>query len=92
MRDEFCYLNRRNHAYDYKIVDYDKRNLKDYMTISARGITHYVDNVGEFIKIEQWEKEMKQFQKLGQIGFFKEYKLWKNFYIWNKLGISKRCY
>ena len=23
MRDEFCYLNRRNHAYDYKIVDYD---------------------------------------------------------------------
>ncbi len=28
MRDEFCYLNRRAHAYDYKIVDYDKRNMK----------------------------------------------------------------
>lgn len=58
MRDEFCYLNRRKHAYDYKIVDYDKRNKKEYMTISARGITHYIDNVGEFIKIEQWEKEV----------------------------------
>jgi len=28
------------------------------MTISARGITHYIENVGEFIKIEQWEKEV----------------------------------
>jgi len=55
MHDEFCYLNRRNHAYDYKIVDYDKRNKDEYMTISARGITHYVDNVGDFIKIERWE-------------------------------------
>lgn len=55
MRDEFCYLNRRAHAYDYKIVDYDKRNKSEYMTISARGITHYIDNVGEFIKIERWE-------------------------------------
>ena len=52
------YLNRRNHAYDYKIVDYDKRNKKEYMTISARGITHYVDNIGEFIKIERWEQEV----------------------------------
>jgi dynein heavy chain, axonemal len=55
MIDEFCYLNRRAHAYDYKIVDYDKRNKSEYMTISARGITHYIDNVGEFIKIERWE-------------------------------------
>ncbi len=37
------------------------------MTISARGITHYVENVGEFIKIEQWEKEVKQFGRLGHI-------------------------
>jgi len=28
------------------------------MTISARGITYYINNVGEFIKIEQWEKEV----------------------------------
>jgi len=75
-------------------VDYDKRNKQEYMTISARGITYYVDNVGEFIKIEQWEKEVKQFDRLGQIQFFKEYKLWKNFYIWKKLtrkNIMKKC-
>ena len=48
-------------------MDYDKRNKQEYMTISARGITYYVDNVGEFIKIEQWEKEVKQFDRLGQI-------------------------
>jgi len=35
-----------------------KRNKNEYMTISARGITHYVDNVGDFIKIERWEQEV----------------------------------
>jgi len=67
MRDEFCYLNRRNHAYDYKIVDYDKRNKNEYMTISARGITHYVENVGDFIKIERWEQEVVFIIFIGKI-------------------------
>jgi hypothetical protein len=29
------------------------------MTISNRGITHYVKGVGEFIKTEVWEKEAR---------------------------------
>jgi hypothetical protein len=38
MADEFCYLNKREDPYDWQIVDFDKRNPKEYMTISSRVI------------------------------------------------------
>jgi hypothetical protein len=36
MQEEFCYLNKFEHSYDWRIVEFDKRNEKEYMTISAR--------------------------------------------------------
>ena len=36
MADEFTYLNKRNHAYDFKIVDFNEKHRDEYMTISAR--------------------------------------------------------
>lgn len=36
MTDEFCYLNKRTHPYDFQIVDFNERNNEEYMTISAR--------------------------------------------------------
>lgn len=38
MADEFCYLNKNSNPYDFKIVEFDARNPKEYMTISARVI------------------------------------------------------
>jgi len=38
MAEEFCYLEKRDHAYDFVIVEFDKRNEKEYMTLSARVI------------------------------------------------------
>ena len=38
MADEFCYLNKLDDPYDWIIVDFDKKNPKQYMTISARVI------------------------------------------------------
>ena len=54
------------------------------MTISSRGITHYIKGVGDFIRIEDWEKEARQFDRLGKIQFFREYKIWKTFFTWKK--------
>jgi hypothetical protein len=42
MADEFCYLNKRDDPYDWMIVDFDKRNPKEYMTISSR-VNHRVE-------------------------------------------------
>ena len=33
---EFCYLNRKSHAYDWKVVDYAARNPLEFITISKR--------------------------------------------------------
>ncbi len=46
MQDEFCYLNKFDHSYDWRIVEFDKRNEKEYMTISARVLMGWC-----------WEKE-----------------------------------
>ena len=85
MVDEFCYLNKRFEAYNWRIVKFDERNSREYMTISARGITHFIDDEATFLTIEEWEREVTMFQKLKKIKFFKEYKRWKTFALWKHL-------
>ena len=41
MLEDFFYLNRIDHPYDYQIVSYAKRNPNEYMTISSQGVTLY---------------------------------------------------
>lgn len=43
MIEDFFYLNRVSHPYDYQIVSYAKRNHQEYMTISSQGVTLYHD-------------------------------------------------
>mmetsp|Transcript_28714 Transcript_28714/g.25821 ORF Transcript_28714/g.25821 Transcript_28714/m.25821 type:complete len:201 (-) Transcript_28714:115-717(-) len=86
MADEFCYLNKRDDPYDWKIIDFDKRNPKEYMTISSRGITHFLDDDATFLTIEEWEREVTMYHKLKQIPFFRDYKAWKNFTLWKHLN------
>jgi dynein heavy chain, axonemal len=71
MADEFTYLNKRNHSYDFKIVDFHEKNKDEYMTISSRGITHFIKGEAHFMTIEEWEREAKMFHKILEIKFFK---------------------
>ena len=48
MVDEFCYLNKQSHPYDYKIVEFDERNHREYMTISARVIKTFIPGHNTF--------------------------------------------
>lgn len=95
MADEFCYLIKKSHAYDFQIVEFDQIKSKsdpkrpdhkslEYMTISARGLTHFVDDEAKFMSIEEWEREVKMFHRLRKISFFVKYKMWKNFSLWKK--------
>jgi hypothetical protein len=43
MLEDFFYLNRASHPYDYQIVMYAQRNPLEYMTISSQGLTLYHD-------------------------------------------------
>lgn len=59
MIDEFCYLNKCEQPYDFKIVEFEERDPREYMTISARGITHFLDDDATFLTIEDWEHDAK---------------------------------
>ncbi len=85
MVDEFCYLNKCGNPYEFKIIEFDERNPSEYMTISARGITHFLDDDATFLSIEEWERESRLFYRLNEIEFFLKYKLWKNFFLWKRL-------
>lgn len=94
LEDEFCFLNRRTHPYDWEIVDYDKRNPNNYMTISSRGIQQYHDGDIRFLSMEEWQREFKLYEKIIKIEFFKNYKIWKSFSVWKKLmrqNIMQKC-
>jgi hypothetical protein len=47
--EDFFYLNRNSHPYDYQIVTYSQRNQNEYMTISSKGVTLYHDKDAEFL-------------------------------------------
>jgi dynein heavy chain len=82
LSEDFWYLNRKEGPYDFEFVNYNKRNPNEYLTISSRGVTYFLNGVAEFITIEEWHREYMVYQKLKDIPFFKQYKLWKNFSIW----------
>lgn len=42
MSEEFCYMNRRSNPYDWQIVEFDKKDPREYMVISKRGLTKYL--------------------------------------------------
>ncbi len=41
-------MNRATMPYDYYIVEYEQRNMNEYLTVSARGVTFLTDGENEF--------------------------------------------
>jgi dynein heavy chain len=60
------------------------------MVISKRGLTKCINNVGEFMSMEDFNAEAKVYNRLMEIDYFKTYKRWKNFSIWKRLTKMNR--
>jgi len=54
----------------------EKHNNKEFMTVSSRGVIHF---------IIEWEREARLFQKIKKISFFENYRTWKTFSAWKTL-------
>mmetsp|Transcript_7627 Transcript_7627/g.14387 ORF Transcript_7627/g.14387 Transcript_7627/m.14387 type:complete len:3920 (+) Transcript_7627:928-12687(+) len=95
LAEDFWYCNRKGDAYDFELVSFKDKNDQEYLTISARGVTHIVKGEAIFLTLAEWEREYNLYQKLKNIRFFKQYKTWKNFTRWKKLRrdnmIKERC-
>jgi len=90
MHLDFFYLNKYSHPYDYRIVDFNERNPDEYMTISCKGVTQFIQKEAHFMSQEEWMAEEDMYYKLQTIDFFCKYKLNKNFRIWKNM--MKRHY
>lgn len=55
------------------------------MTVSNRGIIHFLGGEGNFMTIPEWEREARLFSKIKKIRFFDNYRTWKTFSAWKTL-------
>ncbi len=93
-RHEFSYLEVHQHPYDLHLVNFQElesnhlrskgSSLKEFITISRKGITFFSKDESTFISLEEWTREAKLFNSLIKLSYFRQYKIWKNFSIWRK--------
>jgi dynein heavy chain len=85
LKDDFWYCNRVGGSYEFEFVRFADKNPQEYLTISSRGVTHFVNGEAEFMTLGEWEREYRLYARVKDIKFFKQYKLWKNFSLWKNI-------
>ena len=61
LTDFFCYCNRKSDFYDFEVTAFDEKNEDDYLTVSKRGVVHFLKGEPNFIPILDWERELQIF-------------------------------
>ena len=89
---EFVYLGRLDadpneyDPYALGIRPYESLDPRDYYTMSASGVTHFVAGVDmDFCTLERWEREHALFTKCKQLAVFKDFRKWKGFSSWKRV-------
>ena len=84
--EDFVYLKRvdRNffdyNPYALKVVPFGMLDQTDFCTLSARGVSRYMDNMQtDFTSLDQWEREVQLFYALKSLKIFEMYRMWKGF-------------
>jgi len=88
--DEFIYLACWNEEdpYDLQVVKFSKikdDTMRDYYTISKKGLCHYVDGKpSEFVQLAYWLKERETYDHIKSLRFFTKFRKWKTMKMWRK--------
>lgn len=60
--------------------------MKQYYTISKKGLCSYADNSPkEFQSLHNWLEERASFDRIKALNFFKQFRKWKTLKMWNKI-------
>ena len=93
---EFCYIQpNQSDQYKFSLQDnYSSKNIlkNDFTTISKYGIlrSSVITGQSEMISHEDMLVEQNIYHQLIQLRVFKQFRLWKTFYIWRKsIKLSK---
>jgi dynein heavy chain len=86
-KERFCYCAKANDEYyDFEVCPFEAvKDLQEYMTVSARGMVHFIRGDATFMSPPEWERESRIFKKIKNIRFFKKYRTWKTFSQWKTL-------
>lgn len=56
--------------------------IDDYITLSARGVMHFIKKEAEFMTLAEWMDEVENYKKINDIPFFKNFRKGKSFSLW----------
>jgi hypothetical protein len=70
IQDFFCYCNRLDDFYEFEVVSFNEKTDDDYLTVSWRGLVHFLHGEPNFIHILDWEREVNIYKSIKQIAFF----------------------
>ena len=86
--DEFMYAKpepKSENPYKLEFTEYEKDGLKEYYTVSGKGLCHYKNNQPvEFIPLKDWLDERETFKKIQSLQFFQKFRKWKTLKKWKK--------
>jgi hypothetical protein len=87
-------MNRGPRPYSFYIVDYDSRNLEEYLTVSLRGVTYHKiedeEAEDEFFTIQALHKDVQRYKVIRHIPFFKNYVIQKALNHWKTSMFRKK--
>lgn len=102
--DEFVYLKKsiiyEEDPYDLEVIDYTQLKkeekagtIRNYFTISKKGLTFYIDNIPkEFLPLNEWLEERSSFDRIKSLNFFKQFRKWKTLKMWNKIIMKEKVF
>lgn len=73
--------NYTGNPYDLDIVPHSQIDKRNFYTMSALGVTHYVLDQAEFTPLDQWEREYFLYNQIAQLSVFRNFRKWKGFTI-----------
>lgn len=85
-KDKFYYCLKGRNFYEYYVCRFEELDeAADYITISTRGVTRFVNREAEFFTLLDWKGEVESYERVEQIPFFRNFRIRKNFVLWDKL-------
>ena len=86
-QDKYYYCLKGRSFYEFYACHFEdiETEIDDYITISARGVTHFINKEAEFLTLSEWKDEVENYQKINKISFFKNFRIGKSFTLWKRL-------
>lgn len=67
LQDFFCYCNRKEEFYDFEVISFHQKNNSEYLTVSKRGLIHFLKEEPHFMSINEWEREANIYRSMKKL-------------------------